>query len=414
MLIRARLLLPMVGPPIEDGALMIAGERIAAVGTFRELKQQDSGARLDLGEVAVLPGLINSHCHLDYTGMAGQVLPQKSFADWIKGMFAVKAQWTYSDYAFSWINGARMQLRHGTTTVADIETIPELLPEVWLATPLRVISLMEMTGIRSQKKTETILEEACGHANRVAGCAGRFGLSPHAPYSTRPELLRLAGRRCRANRWPLAIHVAESHEELEMFVYRQGALFDWLKSQRDMSDCGKGSPIQHLHRNELLGPNVLAIHANYLVPGDAPLLARQQVTVVHCPRSHRYFQHQPFPRNELASAGVNISLGTDSLATVRQHPREAAQLNLFDEMRRLASNEPGLAPEMILRMCTVNAARGLGWPGRFGELSPGATADLCVVPFAAMTSQAYPAIVQHTGPVTSTMLDGRWVFGPDL
>jgi len=104
---------------------------------------------LDLGEVILLPGLVNAHCHLDYTGMAGEFLPPKSFTDWIKLITAAKGGWTYSDFAQSWLNGAQMLLRNGTTTVADFENVPELLPEVWNATPLRVFSFLEMTGVKA-------------------------------------------------------------------------------------------------------------------------------------------------------------------------------------------------------------------------------------------------------------------------
>ena len=97
-----------------------------------------------------MPGLVNAHCHLDYTDMAGQPAP-KQFPDWIKGLLARKAAASYADYAQAWLRGAAMLLRTGVTTVGDIEAVPELLPDVWSSTPLRVGSFLEMTCVRSRR-----------------------------------------------------------------------------------------------------------------------------------------------------------------------------------------------------------------------------------------------------------------------
>ena len=153
LLLRARVVLPIRRPPIADGGVVVAGQRIAAVGHWRSLRSRFAGEVHDLGDVVLLPGLVNAHCHLDYTHMAGLFPPQKHFCDWIKLITTEKAHWTFSDYAEAWLDGAKMLLHSGTTTVADIEAVPELLPDVWTATPLRVISFLEMTGVRSRRGT---------------------------------------------------------------------------------------------------------------------------------------------------------------------------------------------------------------------------------------------------------------------
>ena len=306
LLLRARGVLPIAGSPVRDGAVLVAGSDVLAVGRWKELKSFPHHTVVDLGDALIVPGLINAHCHLDYTDMAGQISPLKSFSDWIKAMLALKAHWTYSDYALSWLHGARMLLRNGVTTVADIEAVPELLPEVLTATPLRVCSFLELTGVRSRRPPAAIIADA---AEKIDALRTWAGLSPHAPYSTTPELLRLAADLARQRRWPVATHVAESREEFEMLVSARGAMFDWLHGQRNMSDCGASSPVEHLHAQGLLGPNLLAIHVNYLAAGDAALLARTGTSVVHCPRSHAYFRHRSFPRARLMGAGVNVCSG---------------------------------------------------------------------------------------------------------
>jgi cytosine/adenosine deaminase-related metal-dependent hydrolase len=369
---------------------------------------------VDFGEVMLVPGLVNAHCHLDYTDMAGLLPPPKTFTDWIHLMIAAKAQWEYPDYARSWLNGARMLVQTGTTTVADIEAVPDLLPEVWNATPLRVFSFLEMTGIRARREPRAVLREAVERIESLAHPRCRASLSPHAPYSTLPELLRLSAREARKNRWRITTHVAESAQEYEMFVHKRGAMYDWLKrNERDMSDCGLGSPVEHLARNRMLGANLLAVHANYLGRRDAVLLAERKVSVVHCPRSHFYFKHRPFPLGKLLKAGVNVCLGTDSLATVYKTPREKPELNLFGEMRALARAHPKLQPKKILQMATVNGAKALGLTGRIGELSKNAFADLIAIPFAGKRAEAFEAAVNFTGHVRASMIGGQWAIMPD-
>jgi cytosine/adenosine deaminase-related metal-dependent hydrolase len=345
--------------------------------------------------------------------MAGLFPPQKSFCDWIKLITTEKAQWTFSDYANSWIAGAKMLLQSGTTTVADIEAVPELLPDVWNATPLRVLSFLEMTGIRSRREPRAILAEAVAIMDAQPPHRGDTGLSPHAPYSTSPRLLEKAAALARKRNLRLVTHVAESATEFEMFTQGRGEMFDWLRrNRRDMSDCDGRSPVQHLARCDALGPHLLAVHVNYLAPGDAALLARKRVSVVHCPGSHDYFRHQEFPRRELARAGVNVCLGTDSLATVRKQRGRESKLNLFYEMRAFAARHPDVPPRQILRMTTLNAARAVGLAGKAGEIRPGAFADLIALPLSEKSPDNYTAILQCPGEIAASMIGGEWAKTP--
>jgi len=414
VIIRARTILPLSRPPIEDGAVVVSANRIRAVGPWRELQSQAHRRRVvDLRDVILLPGLVNAHCHLDYTDMGGQLPAPKTFLDWIPLITAAKASWSYSDYAASWLNGAHMLLKSGTTTVADIEAMPDLLPEVWDATPLRVYSFLEMTGIKSRRDPSEILHEAVDKLESLAHQRNHLGLSPHAPYSTRPELLQLAGRLAKKRRWRISTHVAESEQEYDMFRHARGAMHDWLRrNDRDNSDCGLRSPVQHLERNGLLGDHLLAIHVNVLARGDAQLLGRRGVHVVHCPRSHDYFRHPPFERQRLARAGANVCLGTDSLATVRKSGKSKITLDMFEEMRALADKDTTVSPEEILRMATINGARALGQSRRIGELTPRALADLIAIPYTGKKAGLYEAVLAHTGPVCAGMIDGRWIIPP--
>src|SRR5207247_5561629 len=119
-----------------------------------------------------------------------------------------------------------------------------------------------------------------------------------------PEWLGLAAAKAQQKGWRLVTHVVESDLELEMFMHARGEMFDWLRrNERDMSDCGLGSPVQHLERHGYLADNLLAVHVNYLAPGDAALLGQRGVSVAHWPRSHAFFRHRRFPREEVAGVG---------------------------------------------------------------------------------------------------------------
>lgn len=413
MILRARTILPVSQPPIENGAILISGNRIRAVGCWPDLQSQGDEKVFDLGEVILLPGLVNAHCHLDYTDMAGCLPPPKTFTDWIPLITAAKTAWSYSEYAHSWLHGAHMLLKTGTTTVADIEAMPDLLPETWDATPLRVFSFLEMTGIRAKRDPKDILREASEKIDSLTHTRCSAALSPHAPYSTLPQLLRLSAGLARKNKWRLCTHIAESAEEFEMFQHARGKMFDWLKrNDRDNSDCGLGSPVQHFARHKMLGENLLAIHVNYLARGDAALLGKHRVNVVHCPRSHDYFRHAPFLRERLANAGVNLCLGTDSLATTRKTGKQKPELNMFEEMRQLADADKAISPAEILRMATMNGAQALGLAGQAGKLAKNTSADLIAIPAGGTSEDVYETVLAHTGNVKASMIDGRWAMPP--
>jgi cytosine/adenosine deaminase-related metal-dependent hydrolase len=413
VILRARTILPVSQPPIENGAVVISGNKIRAVGSWAELQSQAGENILDLGEVILLPGLVNAHCHLDYTDMAGELPPPKTFTDWIPLITAAKTNWSYSEYAHSWLHGAHMLLKTGTTTVADIEAMPELLPEVWDATLLRVFSFLEMTGIRAKRNPKEILREAIEKIDSLSHARSSASISPHAPYSTLPELLRLSAGLARKRKWRITTHMAESEEEFEMFAHARGKMFDWLKrNERDNSDCGHGSPVKHFARHKMLGENLIAIHVNLLAHGDAKLLGKHRVNVVHCPRSHAYFRHPPFLRERLANAGVNLCLGTDSLATTRKIGKQKPDLNMFEEMRLLAASDKNISPAEILRMATVNGARALGLAGQAGELSENFSADLIAIPDDKKNDDAYEKVLAHAGNVSASMIDGRWAIPP--
>ncbi|MCC6235606.1 MAG: amidohydrolase family protein [Verrucomicrobiales bacterium] len=413
-LVRARLVLPITAPPLEDGAVLVSGGQLAAIGPWSELSAEASDARqIDLGEVVLLPGFLNAHCHLDYTGFAGMIPPPRSFTEWIQGVLALKAQWSFTDYAASWVAGARQLVESGCTSVLDCESVPELLPDVWTGTPLRVISALEMTGVRSERSSAAILGEAMARLDHLTPPPrSMLALAPHAPYSTKPDLLAACAAVMRERGTLATLHLAESIEEYEMFRHASGPMHAWLRAQRDMSDCGVRTPVAAVAQTGILSSRMILAHVNHVEDEDLELLARSGASVAHCPRSHAYFGHAPFPLTRLLQAGVRVVLGTDSLLSVRKTGRTMPRLDLFAELRAAAEAFPGLGADRLLRMVTCESAQALGFAGRAGCLEPGVWADLIGVPYTGGVAEAADFVVRRSGPVTMAMIGGTWVHGP--
>ena len=189
MILRARTLVPVTAPPLEDGAVLILDGRIVAAGRWADVSPHASGPVTDLGDSLLMPGFVNAHCHLDYTHLAGQLAPSRNFTEWLKSIHAAKSAWGFSEYAASWLTGARQLLESGTTTVANIESVPELPGVCREATPLRVWSFMELTALRPRQSPVELVDAAASLLRSLKPGRGGFGLSPHAPYSTTPDLL---------------------------------------------------------------------------------------------------------------------------------------------------------------------------------------------------------------------------------
>lgn len=188
-----------------------------------------------------------------------------------------------------------------------------------------------------------------------------------------------------------------------MYARRRGPLFDWLSKFREMSDCGGTTPVEVVHGAGLLRESFLAVHANYLTAGDIKLLANAGASVVHCPSSHAYFGHRRFPYQQLARAGVNVCLGTDSVASMK-----GRELNMFLEMKQFSRTYPTISPMQILRMATHNGAHALGLDGIVGELRAGAFADMIAVPFQGKIVDS-PSAVIYTRQILAAFVGGEYL-----
>lgn len=400
MILRARTLVTMTGPPIDNGAVAVKGNRVRAVGTLAEVAALFTGTVVDLGEQVLMPGLINAHCHLDYTMLRRAIQPPRGFTAWVQRLNAIKRSLRDEDYLQAIQSGFAELVKWGTTTVLNIESFPELMSHI-PPPPIRTWWFYEMIDVRQRITTEDLLEGAGIFFRKHAEWLGGFGLSPHAPYTASAALYQLASACARQDSMPVTTHLAESAEEAEMFRNASGPLYEFMRSLgRDMSDCGHGSPLSLLLGQELIGPDWIVAHMNDLDDGDFALLEKTPLHVVHCPASHRYFGHQPFPMERLRAIGINISLGTDSLASTDT-------LSLFDQMRYVCDNHSSISPLEALEMATVNPARALRRPSDLGCIVPKARADLIALRIAPDGKSIFEEIVDYQGRVNWVMVNGQ-------
>jgi aminodeoxyfutalosine deaminase len=395
MIIRARTVVPMAGDPIENGGVVINGEKIADVGRFDDIRRKHQGDLLDLGESVLLPGLINAHCHLDYTVLRGKISPQQSFADWIRAINAEKAQLTEQDYIDSINAGFAEARRFGTTTIANLTAFPHLIAAV--KAPVRTWWFGELIDVRTPEQADQIVADAVEHLSS----ASEWGLAPHAPFTVSARLYARCEEIARQHNLLLTTHLAESSDEMLMFRDGTGPAFDFLKSiGRPMDDCGGETPFSRFLRTRTLDDRWIVAHLNELDAGDFDLLrTASEFHIVHCPRSHGFFQHAPFALERLRALGFNICLGTDSLAS-------NSDLSLFAEMRELLRKYPSVSPQETLAMVMTNGAAALRQRGSLGCLAPGAYADLIALPVSA-AGDIYENILAFSGNVPWIMVNGE-------
>ncbi len=408
MLLRARTVLPLNTPAIEDGAVRVEGARIMAVGKRSELAAHAGEEVVELGEAVLLPGLINAHCHLEYSTMRHAIAPPNAFTEWVQRLNSIKRQLGHEDILTAISRGYAEAQRYGTTTICSMVAFPDLLPQ--LPPPvLRTWWFYEMIDVRHRVTSEEVVAGALTFFNQQKDPLTQFGLNPHAPYTASLLLYRLAHACAMQNGMLLTSHVAESQEETEMFAGASGALHDFLAGLgRPMHDCGLDTPFGWLWRNAAIGPDWILAHLNDLHPSDFALLEtlgkERFPHVVHCPGSHAYFKHPPFAFTKLSGLGINICVGTDSLASTDS-------LSLLSELRKLQSNAPGLSPEDLLATVTLAPARALRQEGQLGCLSLGALADLIAIPLedsaGKNAQQAAEACVGYKGWIPWMMVNGK-------
>jgi cytosine/adenosine deaminase-related metal-dependent hydrolase len=403
LIYRARYVVTMDGPPLEGGCVRVEGDRVVQVGALDDMDQRRDSVR-DIPDAVILPGLINAHCHLEL-GMARGMLPRgEAFPMWVSRLRKSLEGAGPEAYAQAVRLGALECLKHGTTTVVDVGNTGAALAEL-AALPLRSYAYLEVIGLDPSVAASRLAEAEA----RLAGAPApselyRPGITCHAPYSCSPELLRATGEKA-SRRGPFTLHVAESAEETAMFREARGALYEFCRRiYPELRPSPGESPIGFLGRRGLIPRGSLFAHCNHADAEDIGILADTVTSVVHCPRSRAFFGHGGFPYAAYRAAGVNLCLGTDSLAS-------NDGLSLFDEMAEFRRGHPEVSGRDILAMATVNAARALGRASDLGRLAPGCKADLIAVAVRPRPgADLHEELVSEARDVLVSVVDGEEVF----
>ncbi|MSR45946.1 MAG: hypothetical protein EXS13_02575 [Planctomycetes bacterium] len=343
---------------VVDGALqsgrMIGPQSLAAApgGPLRVDAMPASTNRRALRRLA-LPAFANAHAHLDLSGVAGETLPHATFADWVAAVVASRrAQSTPASLASAIREGAAALLASGCSAIGDIDSLGSAW-SVLSEFPFEGVSYREWLGSPAPgalDSLEQLLEREVAQAGRL-----RRGISPHAPYSTAPEVYRAAFRCAARLGTPIASHIAESQEEMELLCHRRGGLQQLFERWRVESPRWTGVESGALAAIARLQPpaGFVVIHGNGLSDRELEQCALNRWPLVHCPRSWRYFGHPPAPLRTALRLGVVLALGTDSRASNEG-------LDLWDELAAWRGADDELADDVLFAAATQGGRTALG------------------------------------------------------
>lgn len=391
-------MVPVDRPPIPGGVVTIDGERIVAVAAAGK----SNGPTRDLGDVVLLPGLVNAHAHLEFSHLHSPLgRPGVPLIEWLPLAIAERQNRNHAAEE-SIALGVHESLVAGTSAVGEIATVEATAYP--LKSDIAIRPFLEVIGFSRARADSAFVavRERLVAARRVFNAVG---LSPHAPYTVSPELLRKLVDLAREEKLPVAMHLAESLEELSLLSDGAGPFRDLLeaRSMWDPAAIPSGSrPLDYL-RVLADAPRSLVIHGNYLGREEHEFLAAnsERMTLVYCPRTHANFAHQAYPLAELVALGVQVALGTDSRAS---NP----DLSMLAEVRQAAVQHANVPRMKILQMATLNAARAIGCEAEHGSITPGKLANLLAVP---VTGDALEFFWEQDSKPVAVWLRGREVTG---
>lgn len=369
---QAAWLFPVNQPPLRRGYLTVENGRVVELS----VSAPSSGEVLDLGDIAILPRPINAHTHLEFSDLEAPLgAPRQPFAQWIADVLATRASRTAPKS--NAISRGQAELAASLACgVGEIASPPVSLEDYAApdpAAPLSGVIFHELISTDYDRGAERLAEIASLADRWPANSPFQFGLSPHAPYTLDWKLFNKSIDLAIERNWPVAMHLAESFDEMELLASHSGRLHQLLidRGVWNPASLPRGvRPADYLARLAE-APRALAIHGNFFTRDEYEILARHRdrLTLVICPRTCRYFLPELPPIAELLAQGVAIALGTDSRAT---NP----DLSIWREARFLLENAPALAPTDLLSLVTLAGADALGLPPSYGRIPPGAPLSL--------------------------------------
>jgi len=373
---RAAWLLPVSQPPIRDAWLLTERGRIVGFGHCRpgDFTAPDE---IDLGEVAVLPGLVNAHTHLELSWLRGRIPETADFPGWIRSVISLLREASPGDDEIgrAVVQAIDEAQTFGTAAVGDISNgLATTTP--LLERGLAAMIFHELIGFRSEDATR-IISDAVERLRRLPSTRTlRHTLAPHAPYSVSPALFGEIRRSlAQIPSEPTSVHLGESRAEIEFLQTGSGPWRELLEAMgaTDLSwvapECG---PVDYVDRMAFLDERLIVVHGVQFEARDLERLAAKRATLVTCPRGNQRTGAGTPPISEFFESGVRVGVGTDSLASV-------PDLNVFAELAEMRRLAPEVPARLLLESATINGARALGFESEFGTIEAGKSDRLIAV-----------------------------------
>ncbi len=351
-----------------DGAVVVKGDAIVAVGPRSELEARYAAAQtIDAKGKLVLPGFINGHTHVPMTLFRG-IHDDVTLNDWLyKYIFPAEAKNVNEEFV-RW--GTRLaaaeQIRGGVTTFADMYYFEDAVAEETKAAGMRGVlgeTLIDFpapdnkSGAEALAYTEKFLKKWQGDSLIHAAAA------PHSIYTCSQKTLQDAAALARKYHAPILIHTAEMKKE-------------WEDSQKQNGM----SPVQYLDKIGVLGPDVVSAHCIFVDEADRKTLAQRQVGCVHNPSSNMMIASGVSPVPEMRAAGVAVGLGTDGPAGSNNDLDLMEEMDLAAKLAKITKMNPlALNAKAVVEMATIDGAKALHMEKAIGSLEPGKKADLVVI-----------------------------------
>lgn len=401
-------IIPLSSPPLSGYAVIIEGDTIIDIETVQSAERKNPRAKKIVFDTGVLmPGLINIHTHLELSLFKGIFLEGMGFFEWAHELIKRKKTMKKDEYRVGVIAGLNELIKTGTTSIGEI-TSEGISPYI-----------IHNYGLRGK-----VYYEVIGPPEILAGYLWtkkrremrRFkksdlldaGLSPHACYSLSCGLLKRVSRYSSKHGISLSSHISETEAEVELIRTGGGPFNTFIKSIgfKNPLPFHAPSPVAYFKGLGLLKKDFIAAHAVWVNEEDMEIMKESSVSVAHCPRSNINLDVGKSPVIRLIKKGVNVGLGTDSLAS-------NYSLNMWDEMRMAYKlhREDGIKPYDIFRMATQNGARALGLENKVGTIEPGKKADIIAVNIDDFKGDdIYSYLLKETRDVILTMVSGNILY----
>lgn len=388
---RVGCLFTVCGTPIEDATVTVDAGRIVAVE--ETVVWPDA---VDLRHWAIMPALVNAHCHLEFSKLAAPLGHEgMAFPAWVSEVIRYRqglGENVANEKAEAIRQGLRESARYGVAAVGDIATLP-LLDAAYANEQVHVVALLECLGLEPARAAEHATLAADHATYRWPHSRTTSGLSPHAPYSTRRETVDRCVELSQKHAVPVVMHLAESLDELQLIEEGQGPFREVLQRMGLFQEADFPGGRRVLDYLKQLAPawRAMVVHGNYLGEDESAFLAEHTdtMTVCYCPRTHAYFRHDRHPVEALLADRIRVVLGTDSKAS---NP----DLDLWAEVRHLHREFPNIPLEQVLPMVTRDAAFALGLEGEYGTIEPGKRAVVAAFAIGTDCPDPYLAIVGGT------------------